>query len=173
MGMTYKEQCRGIVGKYRASGQPWPATAREMAAWAIRERLWAFPPSAIVSRCADDLATAMREEYITDPQGRRVRAKHAARIERGGHQMVLWADRRDASRQHMAIAFQQRRYQVVQDCFQLKWDVDSYNENLKPDRPIRLPLDFTLDVMEMEAAAMDAPTMSELPSEQSPAGALV
>jgi len=30
--------------------------------------------------CAEELARAMREDYIRDPQGRVVRAKHAARV---------------------------------------------------------------------------------------------
>ena len=95
----------------------------------------------------------MREEYITDPQGRTVRAKHVARVERSGEQIALWADIRTANRQHMEIAFQQRRQQIVGDCRQLKADVDSYNENRNPGPPVQLVLDFTADVQEMEVIA--------------------
>ena len=51
----------------------------------------------------------------------------------------------------MHIALQQRRQQIVGDCRQLKTDVDSYNENRKPNQPIQLVLDFTEDVAEIEA----------------------
>ena len=98
--------------------------------------------------CAEQLARAMREEYIHDPQGRIVRAKHAARV--SGKQTVLWGDIRTASREHMVIALQQRRHQVVGDCRQLKADTDSYNENNNPGKPIQLILDFTEDVAELE-----------------------
>jgi hypothetical protein len=94
----------------------------------------------------------MREELIIDPQGRTVRAKHAARVEQDGEQLALWADIRTAERQFMVIAFQQRRQSIVGDCRQLKTDVDSYNENGNPGAPIQLPLDFTLDVEELELA---------------------
>ncbi len=78
----------------------------------------------------------MREEYFTDPQGRRVRAKHVARQPQNGKQISLWSDMRIATRDHMEIAFQQRRQQIVGDCHQLKNDVDSYNDNLNPGEPI-------------------------------------
>jgi hypothetical protein len=91
----------------------------------------------------------MREEYITDPQGRKVRAKHAARIDQEGEQLVLWADIRTASRSYMETAFKQRRNQIVSDCYQLKTDVDSFNENRSADRPIQMVFDFTYDLEEL------------------------
>lgn len=150
---TKSELLQDIVHKYRAADQPWPATAREMAQWAIQQKLWLPEPSAIVSQCADQLARAMRDEYITDSQGRRVRAKHAAFISEGGEQFVLWADIRTAPHKHMTIAFQQRRHQIVGDCRQLKVDLDSYNQNRTPDQPIQMIFDFTLDLEELLLAA--------------------
>ena len=47
----------------------------------------------------------------------------------GGEQQVFWANLRTAAPEHVELAFQQRRSQVVGDCRQLKMDVDSYNEN--------------------------------------------
>jgi len=114
------------------------------------KKLWRAPPSTIIDECADQLARAMREEHIIDPQGRTVRAKHVARIEKNGKQLRLWDDIRRADRQHMEIAFQQRRQQVVGDCKQLKTDIDSYNENRSPAKPIQMIFDFTLDLKEAE-----------------------
>ena len=87
-------------------GGEWPATAREIAAWAIREKLWQPQRSSVIDQCAQELAKAMREEYALDRQGRNVRTKHAARIERNGEQTTLWADIRTAGRNHMQVAFQ-------------------------------------------------------------------
>lgn len=44
----------------------------------------------------------------------------------------------------------QRRQQIVGDCFQLKTDVDVYNGTNPSEQPIQVPLDFTLDVEEMQ-----------------------
>jgi len=95
----------------------------------------------------------MREEYITDPQGRRVRAKHAARVLDHGEQKMLWDDIRMASRDHMHRAFQLRRNQIVGDCRQLKTDVDSFNENANLETPIQMVFDFRRDLEELEAVA--------------------
>jgi len=94
----------------------------------------------------------MREEYVTDPQGRRVRAKHVAIIEQNGEQMAFWADIRNAPREHMQLSFQQRRHQIVGDCRQLKADVDSFNDNSTKEEPINMVFDFTLDLAELELA---------------------
>jgi hypothetical protein len=150
MSPGYYEQLRRIVKRYADAGEIWPATTREIASWAINKGLWGPQRSAIVGLCAEQLSRALRGEYMTDPQGRRVRAKHAARINRNGKQLVLWDDIRTASREHMEIAFQQRRQQIVGDCQQLKIDVDSYNENENPGEPIQLVFDFRTDLMERE-----------------------
>ena len=149
-GPTITEQRQRIVRMYRESGQTWPASARQVANWAFEKRLWEPARGTIVGQLAGELARAMREEYFVDPQGREVRAKHAARISEGGIQSTLWDDIRTADPNHMRIAFQQRRQQIVGDCKQLKTDVDSYNENRNPDRPIQLELNFTEDIAELE-----------------------
>ena len=95
----------------------------------------------------------MREEYTTDPQGRRVRLKHMAVMERGGEQIPLWADMRTATREHMEVAFQQRRRGIVGDCKQLKNDLDSFNENFNSAAAIQITFDFTDDLEEAEAMA--------------------
>lgn len=150
---TYNEQMLTIVQRYQGDGERWPAPARDIAAWATRKRLWEPRKSAVVDQCADHLSRAMREEYITDPQGRRVRAKHAARFMQGEKQITFWGDIRTASREHMDVAFKQRREQVVGDCRQLKTDVDRYNENENDGDPIQMIFDFTLDLEELEAVA--------------------
>jgi len=151
MATIHTRQMQHIVRRYREAGQKWPATTHEMAKWAVAQKLWAPQPSTIIDQCADHLARAMREEYITDPQGRAVRAKHAARVEVSGEQATLWADIRTAPRNHMETAFRQRRGQILGECRQLKSDVDSYNQNASLVNPIPMVFDFTYDLAEMEA----------------------
>ena|SRR5947208_9451029 len=154
MATIYTRQMQDVVAKYREAGEVWPASAHQIARWAISRKLWAPQPSTIVDQCADHLVRAMREEYITDPQGRAVRAKHAARVqEPDGSQTTLWADIRTAPRKHMETAFRQRRGQILGECRQLKSDVDSYNQNASPDSPIPMTFDFTDDLAELEALA--------------------
>ncbi len=151
MKATYAQAMQEIVKRYRKSGAPWPTTSREIARWAIKNKEWELGQESIVEKCAGDIASAMREEYYTDPQGRTVRTKHAARVKIDNGQMTLWADIRTASPQHMRTAFQQRRNQIFGDCKQLKTDVDSYNENADLKEPIQLVFDFTRDLLEHEA----------------------
>lgn len=150
--MTYKEQLQKIVAEYRLNAQPWPATSHEMAVWAIETGRWNPQRSAMLRKCAEELSDAMREEYITDPQGRRVRSKHVARYGEGRDQLPLWADIKTASREHMEIAFQQRRQQILGDCRQLKTDVGSYNDNYNSSAPLQMVFDFTDDLAEDELA---------------------
>ena len=147
------EKLQKVVRYYREDGQPWPASSRAIAAWVISQELWKPQPGALVSQCAAQVSRALRGEYITDPQGRRVRSKHSARIEKDGEQLVLWDDIRTASRSHMRVAFQQRRQQIVGDCHQLKMDVESFNQNQNPSHPIQLSFDFTRDLEELLAIA--------------------
>ena len=150
---TYNEQLQHLVDRFFEETKATRATKLEIAGWMLREDLWKPPPEMILRKAAEDLARAMREDYYIDPQGRHVRVKHAARIVEDGVQSTFWADLRFASEQHMEIALKQRRTQVVADCHQLKMDVDSYNQNRKPAKPIQMSFDFTLDLEEMDAVA--------------------
>jgi hypothetical protein len=154
--MTYTEQLQRIVQEYRAADQPWPATAHDMATWAIAQGKWHPQRGAMIKKCAEELSAAMREEYFTDPQGRRVRVKHVARYGDGQSQIPLWEDIRTATRKHMEIAFQQRRQQILGDCRQLKTDVDSYNDNFSSVNPIQMIFDFTDDLAELELVRLAA-----------------
>jgi hypothetical protein len=148
---SYAKRMQGIVREYQGAGKPWPASVREMATWAIETNRWRVHRSTEIEACARDLARALREEYYTDQQGRRVRLKHPVSVRRNDTQMVLWDDIRTAPRSHMDLAFQQRRTQIVGDCRQLKTDVDSYNDAHADEPPIQFVLDFTKDVAELEA----------------------
>lgn len=149
---TYAKQMQKIVSEYRLAGQRWPAASKDIAEWAIKNSKWELPPSAAIKQCAEDISRAMREEYFTDPKGRRVRLKHPRTTRINGAQLVLWDDLRTAPREHMVVSFQQRRNQIFGDCRQLKMDVDSYNDRNSEEQPIQIVFDFTRDLAEDEAA---------------------
>jgi hypothetical protein len=144
--MTYNEQLQDLASQYQAATGSLRFRSAEVGAWAIANGLWQPSHEAILRQFSGELSRALREEYIEDPQGRRVRAKHA--IREAGEQGRLWADINTAPREHMLVAFQQRREQIVADCVQLKTDLDSYNDNQNDGEPIQMGLDFTHDVNE-------------------------
>jgi hypothetical protein len=150
--MTYVKQMQRIVDEYRLEGLPWPTSAKNIADWAISTVRWELPAAAIRRRCADDIASAMREEYMTDRKGRRVRLLHPAPLETAGQTEMIWDDIRTAPRDHMLISFQHRRRGIVGDCRQMKTDVDSYNDAHPDTEAIQIVFDFTMDLAELEAA---------------------
>ena len=146
---TYGERMQQLWDAYAAAGNPTPATTHDVAAWAVRKGLWRPRPADVVSRCAADLADALRQEYFVDGKGRTVRAMHAARIKERGQPLVLWADMRTAPRRHIEVALKQRRQQIVSDCRQLKIDTDSCNDSHPDEKPIQIVFDFTRDLEEL------------------------
>ena len=150
--MSHSEQMQEIYSLYIEEKGEVPVTMHEVADWAIRHGHWKPQPADMVSRCAEELSRALRNEYFTDPQGRRVRAKHAATIKENQSTFTYWDDIRTASREHMGLAFQQRRVSIVADCRQLNNDVSSYNQNNNDGTPIQMIWDFTYDIQELEEA---------------------
>lgn len=149
MSMSAKDS-EIITQAYTAAGGEWPATATDLAAFAVNQGYWQPGRGDAIKQCAEQLTHAMRLVMHTDPQGRKVRTKHVVGKElRNGVLAGLWDDVRTMSRQHMALAVQTRRNGIVHDCRRLKTDVDSYNENVNIGKPILLSLNFEFDVEEM------------------------
>lgn len=154
---TKTEFLQEIVEKYRDAGEPWPTTSKQIAVWAIRARLWEPPTKNVVTQCAAEISAAMRQEFFTDPQGRRVRAKHPYRdVEKlpdGTYeQLYLWIDVHDdtAKPEEVEMAFQYGRKLIVGDCKQLKTDVGSYNDNNKDGHYVEVDFNFNPDLEEAE-----------------------
>jgi hypothetical protein len=147
---TYNEQLQHIWRLYEERNGHVPATIRDAVVWGHKEGLIAPPEVDPYDRLVEDMARALREEYRTDKKGRRYRANHAVRITKGGVQYTFWAIMDYAPRGHMEKAFAQRRNQIVGDCFQLKTDVDVYNDAHTEEPPLPLILDFADDVKELE-----------------------
>jgi hypothetical protein len=139
-----------IWDEYHEAGESLPPTAKKLAHWAIRTGRWQPHRDSILSQCAREAADALREEYYTDPQGRRVRKKHVY----AEKQEMLWADIEEARPEQMERSFALRRRQILGDCHQLKIDADSYNDNNAHGAAIQLMFDFRDDLAEMEAASL-------------------
>jgi hypothetical protein len=151
---TKTEQLWDITAQYRLSGEKWPATAKDIAAWAIRSKLWQPQPRKLIDQCASEIAAAMREEFITDPQGRRIRKNYVIRDakemkEGRWEQMPLWVVGTEASAEQMELAFRYKRRLILGDCVQLRTEIDSYNENNRHGAYINMCFDFGADLAEL------------------------
>lgn len=121
-----------------------------MAEWGVSKGYLEMHRGAIIRQFAEQIAQIWRDEYMGDPQGRRIRVKHAARYSIDGVQTWLWDNMPTATHKHMELSFQNKRQQIVMDCHQLKLDVDSYNENYNKGRKIQMVFDFRNDLEELE-----------------------
>lgn len=150
---AYSEQVKRYIARFRKEVRDdGLLDPHEVAEWAHKHGLHKPSVSAILNLIAGDISQVLREEYRVDARGRRYRAKHAATRKADGKTLSLWADIDDpnAPHEHFVKSFGQRRQQIVGDCFQLKTDADVYNDHRKPDTPVDVPLDFTLDVEELQ-----------------------
>ncbi|GLS15688.1 hypothetical protein [Hydrogenophaga electricum] len=150
---AYANQVKAYVERYQAEhGSDGLIDPHAVAKWAYDNGLHKPTLRTVIDAIAADISQVFREEYRTDRKGQRYRAKHAVREKRGEKTMSLWADIDDVSapRSHFVRSFAQRRQQIVGDCFQLKTDVDVYNDKSPNEQPIQLILDFTYDVEELQ-----------------------
>lgn len=147
---SYNEQLIRLTNKFMSATGKKAYMAREVAVWAIDNKLWGLRKEKLVGLCAEEFARAFKEERFTDPQGRRVRRKHVRKIEKDGEQIALWEDFNSISREDYELSLLQRRKQIVGECIQLNTDKNSFNENRKPTKQIELSYNFTADVDEHE-----------------------
>lgn len=159
--MKYNQTLRQAVNRYKEANPNSPVLTRDVADWMMRTGQWKPKTSKLIDLLARDLSDAMRTEYFEDEQGRRVRRKHSVREkiqdEFGKwNQLVLWDNIDTANPQFMQKSFQQRRVGIADECFQLKQDMDHFNDNFNKGKPLQLWLDFTDDVADRESALSNA-----------------
>lgn len=150
---NFSEQMQAIFDRYTEEVDSSPVSLDNVAAWAIEQGLYRPAPRDVIKLCREALAESLRQEKRVDGKGRKYRAKHSVRINIGGVQLSLWADIDNAPRSFMEKSFSQRRKSIADDCFQIKQDIDHFNDENADETPIQIVLDFTDDVAEMEAAA--------------------
>lgn len=144
----YNEDLQQIWHQYQQEMNDIPASARDAVAWGVARGLIAPPQVDPLDKLAEDMATALREEYRKDKLGRRYRVNHAVRVTKHGVQYTFWGVMDHSDRPFMEKAFGQRRKQIVGDCVQLRTDADVYNSKYPDQEPIQVVLDFTVDVEE-------------------------
>jgi hypothetical protein len=154
---AYSSQVKAYLERYKKEvGDDGLVDPHAIAEWAYRNGLHKPNTKTIIDAIASDIAQVFREEYRTNKNGQRYRAKHAVRSKKGSKTLSLWADIDDdlAPREHFVRSFAQRRQQIVGDCYQLKTDVDVYNSKDSSQEPIQINLDFTYDVEELQLPYM-------------------
>jgi hypothetical protein len=121
--------------KYRQAfpdEQP-PLDPKRIAQWAYEQGMWKpidVKPAEVLRR---KLCRAFRHEYITDPQGRDVRASFASVEEvmtpDGPKRMSKFYPIFETPPEIVRQDMQMERRQTVQTAYQLTLDLSSYNEN--------------------------------------------
>jgi hypothetical protein len=151
--VTYKEQVRNIWKRYREDVSTSPVDLKDVAAWAIDNKLWHPRPIDLHASLAGDLADALREEKRVDEKGREYRANVPVRTKpKDGPPLFVWADIDDAPHTHVVKSVQQERRSIASDCYALAMKADHYND-AHPDRePIQVDFNFEEDVEEAKIA---------------------
>jgi hypothetical protein len=146
-----KEQFQQIWHRYDSRQDHKPSSLRQAVAWAVEEGLLELPEPDPIGDLAEQMGQAVREEYKTDAQGRRYRVNHAVRVTKSGVQYTFWGVLGFAKPEHFVKAFGQRRELIVGESFQLKIDVDVFNDlNAGKYPAFQLVLNYTDDIAERE-----------------------
>jgi len=120
-----------LVELYKKLNQVETVNLDDVAEWALRERHYRPEPIDPAKMLKRELAQAMKNEYVTDPQNRSVRKYYAVRRSDGEHTWSEWATGSEADPGHMRLALQQHRQYILGNCRQHKLNFDSYNDNNK------------------------------------------
>jgi hypothetical protein len=155
--MSQNKVLQDLVEEYRQEVGDGPLSLQAIAAWIYQNNRFRPTKEETLRLLVRHLSDAMRTQYKTDPEGRRVRRKHAVRYKETDadgtkRQLVLWYDIDIAPPHFMFESLQQRRGGIANDCWQLKQDLDSYNNYYNKGEPIQILLDFREDMEDREAS---------------------
>lgn len=146
--MTRKERNIRIVRGFEEEHGRLPFNLHEVYAWAVGKDMWFAPTDLAERKFVNEIADALREEYITTEDGEKVRYYYAVTR---GNQGTLWGNLDTAPRGHINVSLKQRRRQSLGDCRQMKRDMDYVNKKRFETDPIQLSFNFDADLAE-EAA---------------------
>jgi hypothetical protein len=158
--MSYNKEIQALVEEFRRDVSDGPVPSRVVAGWMLREKKWAPTQEEAIDILTRHVSYAMRTQFNTDPDGRRVRRKHAVRYleakpDGTPTQTAFWWDIEMANPQFMLQSFQQRRAGAADICWQMKQDLDSYNKFYNKGAPLQISFDFRDDNEERELSARD------------------
>jgi hypothetical protein len=147
---TKAESFQKMLDKYLDQHGGGEVEMKDVAAWAIRTGRYVVPQKDAVKQCVRELSEAARLQVFEDEKGRLVRKKHAVRIKgEDGKPIYLWADYNDMPADHVRLSLSQRRQGILDDCKQLKNDLDHYNDNTTGER-LLFDFNFTQDLEELQ-----------------------
>lgn len=147
--LSFDEQILRCIEMWRDEhqGQPWDRDT--VAEWMIKNGHWSQPKSSPRRELAKLISKAAKKKRVINPQGKSVRAYHAAKFEIpvGGKmtQRTLWESRGSLTAEFANVSFSQRHNQAIGICRSLKNDVDDFNTNnpLAEGHEIQLEFDFS------------------------------
>ena len=118
------------------------------AAWLLENKRWELDRPNIFGLCKKEVTNALRQQYITDHRGRKVRVKLTTKVRQGE---IRWHDLRTVSHGKMRNSVAIRCKQAAHDMYQLKLQLEFYSD-FHPERPeVHLSYDFAEDMREMDA----------------------
>ena len=152
--MSFESQLLKLIDEYGGLNKG-EKTAREIAALLLQEKKLALTKQEEIDVLTRHVSRAMRGQYIIDPDGRRVRQKHAVRrkiqnSDGSWMQQTFWQNMDLATPQFMYESFQQRRGTLADGAWQLYQDNTSYNKFHNKGAPLQIMLDFRDDIAERE-----------------------
>lgn len=150
--MSFEKQLLKFIDEYTSINDG-EKTAREIAAWLLAEKKCKPTKQEEIDILTRHVSRAMRGQFTIDPDGRKVRQKHAVRrqiqdSDGSFKQQTFWQNMDLASPQFMFESFQQRRGTLADGSWQLDQDVTSYNKFHNKGAPLQIMLDFRDDVEE-------------------------
>lgn len=148
--MTRKERNLEIVRRFEKEHQRKPFDLHEVYRFARKHNLWPEPHDLAERKFIDEVAKDLREVYIDNGEGDRVRYYHAV-VKGNGAQGTLWGNVWDLPQEHLETGFSQRRGQSLGDCRQLKLDIEFVNKVRFSARPIVMSFNFDEDLAEEDA----------------------
>lgn len=158
--MSKRIEMQRLIRLYREEAGKVEIDMHGVATFALRKG-WKMPkPPSAVDLLAKQFTEAARTEVRHDRKtGRPYRANHAVPIKTAdGQTTFAWFDIDDpkVKRPIMHKSLQKRREQMVDDGVQLCLDADHWNSLHPKDDPIKLEMDFELDVQIRKAASGEA-----------------
>ncbi len=120
----------------------------DVVAWAHSTKRWEPDPTKVLKIAKKELAEALRNAEVVDPQGRKVRQFISAKMKQGD----LWAEFSTAAPELAIEHFRQNERHIRDDIGSHRTRLQSWNDNYRPGgyAPIQMPL-FDSD-SEAEAA---------------------
>lgn len=150
---TFKHNMLNIWERYQAEVSADPADLREVANWAIKEKLWSPRPMDVQASFAKEMADILREQTRIDKEGREYRAFIPAKTSgKDGLPLFKWADIDVASRSHVEKGIQGERRSIANDCFSLAMKIEHYNAAHPKEDPLQSVFNFEEDIEEMKIA---------------------